>query len=539
MPKPIGISGVFTVAVLGLGAVALAGAVTAAERDKWIVDESSGCGTSNPFPSPDESIKWFGGCKDGRLHGSGTLIWYRGKVEAERNDGTFKDGELQGEAIIAYPDGHVIVGQYNAGRRHGRFITIKPNRAHVEASYRNGKLTSQRTLGPQEVAAWKRERAARLAASLPKGTPRLAEAAPRAAAPRPQPAAPRAAAPRPQPATPRAAAPRPATPRPPPAAQPQSLAWAGAAPPRSAPRAARSAQWAQPSPASASRTLTRTANGGAASNGSAAAIPARPVASPRGIGVAPRRTARFAGKPVRGRPSATELARYYAGTDSVATGYQRPVARPPAAFAPPVLRPPNGTRKPLVVAAPQDAAEADRLFTNGYQSERAGRFFEAEQIYERILMQFPSAQSAVLANTRLDALRNRNGADGAPGGTFYADRGTRSGGARVVAVNAPNPVRQGGGRGSRVDRESLYKESADIGRRVCTVDGLYEDGARWCGVVVRDESSHFRVEVRRVELPGFGTVGIGRSTCTGNTFINWFSRGASVRVPKQCLAFHG
>ena len=517
MPNQLGITGVFTVAVLGLGAVALAGAATAAERDKWVVDGASGCGTSNPFPSPEESIKWFGECKDGRLHGSGTLIWYRGQAETERNDGTFKDGELQGEAIITYPDGHIIVGQYNSGRRHGRFVTIKPNGAHVEASYRNGKLTSQRTLDAREIVAWKRERAARLAASLPKGTPRLAEAGPRRAAPRP--ATPRAAAPRPQPA-----------------ARPQSLAWA--APPRSAPRAVRSAQWAQPS--SAPRPLTRTANGGAASNGSAAAIPARPVVPPRGTNLAPRRTARFAAKAVRGRPSATELARYYAGTGGVATGYQGPRVRPPAAPAP-LLRPPNGTRKPLMVAAPasHDATEADRMFTNGYQSERAGRFFEAEQIYERILMQFPSAQSAVLANTRLDALRNRNGADGAPGGTFHADRGTRGGGARVVAVNAPNPVRQDGGRGPRVDRVSLYKESADIGRRVCTVDGLYEDGARWCGVIVRDESSHFRVEVRRVELPGFGTVGIGRSACTGNTFINWFSRGASVRVPKQCLVFHG
>ncbi len=468
MPKQLGITGVFTVAVLGLGAATLAGAVTAAERDKWIVDESSGCGTSNPFPSPEESIKWFGECKDGRLHGRGTLIWYRGNAETERNDGTFKDGELHGEAIITYPDGHVIVGQYNAGRRHGRFITVTPDGTHIEASYRNGKPASQRTLGPGQVAAWKRERAARLAASLPEGPPRPA-------------------------------------------------------------------QWAAPSPASAPRPSTRPANRAVASNGSAAAVPARPVA-PRGTNVAPRSTARFATLPVRGRPSATELARYYAGAGGVATGYHGAVtpARPPAAFAP-LLRPPDGTAKPLVdpappaATAPHDAAEADKLFTKGYRSERAGRFVEAEGIYERILMQFPSAQSAVLANTRLDALRNRNGADG----------GTRGGGARGVAVYAPNPVRQYGGRGSRVDRASRYKESADIGRRVCTLGGLYEDGARWCGVIIGDESSHFRVEVRRVELPGFGTVGIGRSTCTGNTFINWFSRGASIRVPKQCLTVQG
>jgi len=512
MPKQLGIVGAFTVAVLGLCAGQLAGTVTAAENDKWIVDKASGCGTSNPFPSPDESIKWFGDCRDGRLHGRGTLIWYRGSVETERNDGTFKDGELHGEAIITYPDGHIIVGQYTAGRRHGRFVTIKPDGGHVEASYRNGKLESQRTLGPQEVAAWKRERAARLAATLPEGTPRLAEVAPRRVAPVAQPTPPPAAAP--------ATVPQPAAP-------PRSTAWAAA-------------PLAAPAPAS---TL-RPAGASGGSDRYAAAAPTRPVA-PRSNGIGARRSAGPATRPARGRPSATELARYYAGTEGVTTAYRGPVAtaRPPVRTQP-ALRPPTAAAKPLLVPPPpvsasRDVAEADGLFTAGYRSERAGRFFEAEQIYERILMQFPSAQSAVLANARLDALRSRNGANGAPGSgdSDAVDASTRGRGARVVAVNAPNPVRQESGRGPRVERPSLYKESADVGRRVCTVDGLYEDGARWCGVVVRDESSHFRVEVRRVELPGFGTVGIGRSPCTGNTFINWFSRGASVRVPKQCLSF--
>ncbi len=154
-------------------------------------------------------------------------------------------------------------------------------------------------------------------------------------------------------------------------------------------------------------------------------------------------------------------------------------------------------------------------------------------MYERILLEHPSAQTALLANARLDALRARNGANGESYTVAAAAPANR--GARVVAVNAPNPVRRPGA--ARAGGTNLFTELADVGRGVCTVDGLYEGGARWCGVVLRDEGSHYRVEVRRIELPEFGTIGIGRSPCTGNTFLNWFSRGTPLRVPKQCLGF--
>ena len=52
-------------------------ALAAAE---WIVDLERGCGTTNVFSDEDESIRWFGGCRDGKLDGPGVLIWYRGAV---------------------------------------------------------------------------------------------------------------------------------------------------------------------------------------------------------------------------------------------------------------------------------------------------------------------------------------------------------------------------------------------------------------------------------------------------------------------------
>ncbi len=497
MPNRLGIAGAVTLAAIGLCVTAMA-----AERADWIVDESNRCGTGNPFPNPGESIRWYGDCRDGRLHGRGILIWYRDNVETERDEGTFSGGELVGEAIITYPDGHVIVGHYDRGRRHGRFVTVRPDGAHLQASYVDGELRSQRTLSPQEIAAWKRERAARLTASLPAGTPRLAQAGPRSAA---------SVTPS-EPVSPAVSAADPSA----------KLSGLSAA--------ARAGAWiAKPKPAPTIGTEPRARQLAPRSAGSGPATPPPllyrpPLAAP--VPLSRRAT-------VRQRPTATELARFFAGAGNHGTG-QDGFAAP---LVPPRLRPPPRPNHFTALAAPtpqppvpaasggQGTTAADKAFAEGYRAERAGRFYEAEKAYEKIMVAHPSAPSAMLANARLESLRAR-GSNVRVGGR-----------ARVVAVNAPNPVRSQSEPGTRVGRLSLYKDSADLGRTVCTINGLYEDGAKWCGIIIRDEVSHFRVEVRRVELPGFGTIGIGRSTCTGNTFINWFSRGGAVRVPKQCMSY--
>ncbi len=105
---------------------------------------------------------------------------------------------------------------------------------------------------------------------------------------------------------------------------------------------------------------------------------------------------------------------------------------------------------------------------------------------------------------------------------------------RVVAVNSPVPARAA----TRANpHQSLNTDSPDLHRRVCTRPGLYDNGAKWCGTIRRDEGQYIRVDVADVELPRFGTIGISRSVCSGNTFLNWFSRGSQVLVPKTCMAF--
>jgi|GEM_PF-1679034 len=120
----------------------------------WIKDPQTGCATTNPFPNPSESIRWSGACADGKLEGRGTLVWYRNGVETERNDGTFRLGEMDGYAVTRYPDGNVVHGQYKQGQRHGSFMTIRAGGEYVSASYADGRLAAQRRLTPAQAQQW-------------------------------------------------------------------------------------------------------------------------------------------------------------------------------------------------------------------------------------------------------------------------------------------------------------------------------------------------------------------------------------------------
>jgi len=191
------------------------------------------------------------------------------------------------------------------------------------------------------------------------------------------------------------------------------------------------------------------------------------------------------------------------------------------------------------VAAPQvqGNAMADALFAQAYQLEMSGRFFEAEKAYEGVLVNHPSAPSAVLANTRLNALRQVSRGGATIVGAAQTAYAPATADAPVVSVNNPMPATSAAlqaGRGSS-NNPTLALQSDLINREVCTQEGIYGNEARWCGLVRFDEGEFLRVEIRDVKLPSFGQIGITRSACTGNQLVTWFSRGTSLRVPKRCM----
>ena len=217
-------------------------------------------------------------------------------------------------------------------------------------------------------------------------------------------------------------------------------------------------------------------------------------------------------------------------------------------YSQPVAYPIVG-QAPYAAAVPPVYAEAaDAEFAQAYQYERSGRFYEAENIYERIIMQYPSASSALLANARLNYLRDRTRQQGVQlaASTTVASAGLppvvapRSASGRVVAVNSPYPS-SSMLPSTTVSRENpdIIRESEALYKTVCSRTGVFSSNAGWCGIVTREQGAYYHVEVRELTLPGFGIIGISRTPCTGNAFLTWLSRGSSVRVPKQCMAIQG
>ncbi len=576
-----------------------------------IVDAVSRCATSNPFANEDETIRWYGACKDGKLEGQGTLIWYVKNIETERNVGVFRGGEFDGEVVTTYPDGQVVVGAYRNGARDGDFTVVKADGSHVRASYAGGTLMAQRDMSMNEVDSWRRQRnsaggtlLAQAALAAPQATAttsaanqrlvsgatatapamdRVSAAPPVRQEPVVQAASMTGLAPAPvqtamvQPAM-MAAPPAmaaPATPvamMAPSAAVPVVRPFAG-----TQPAALRAQRGSSPMASLADQYAGRDGPWVVSSgNAPLAAMPvamAAPAASAAPVLRPPpaRNTAAARNSaPVLRAPAGADVrdtAAQYAGQDgpwvitaSAASSQQAQILRAPSyaesapvyvAPAPVYVAPPAPVQtqrqvQPAMqmaavpsVAAPQvqGNAIADTLFAQAYQLEMSGRFFEAEKAYEAVLLNHPSAPSAVLANTRLNGLRQVSRGGATIVGAAQAGYAPASADAPVVSVNNPMPATSAAlqaGRGSS-NNPTLALQSDLINREVCTQEGIYGNEARWCGLVRFDEGEFLRVEIRDVKLPSFGQIGITRSACTGNQLVTWFSRGTSLRVPKRCM----
>ncbi|MEE8332337.1 MAG: hypothetical protein V3R85_00700 [Alphaproteobacteria bacterium] len=142
-----------------------AGPLAAAEGLS-ITDPVSRCGTTSSFSTPGENIRWYGECSDGKLSGKGTLIWYNGQIETERNEGTFRQGEFHGNVLTSFPDGRAVYGQYWTGVRHGYFLVVQADRNAQKATYEKGKLKSSKQLSAAEARDWRQRRRQRSAAAL-------------------------------------------------------------------------------------------------------------------------------------------------------------------------------------------------------------------------------------------------------------------------------------------------------------------------------------------------------------------------------------
>ncbi|MEE8445283.1 MAG: hypothetical protein V3S44_08020, partial [Alphaproteobacteria bacterium] len=143
----------------------------AAAEGQWIVDPVTRCGTTSSFSTQGENIRWYGECRDGKLDGKGTLIWYNGQIETERNEGMFREGEFHGDVLTTFPDGRAVYGQYWTGVRHGYFLVVQADRGTLKATYEKGKLKSSKMVSAAEARDWQQRRRQRLA-TAPRPAPK-------------------------------------------------------------------------------------------------------------------------------------------------------------------------------------------------------------------------------------------------------------------------------------------------------------------------------------------------------------------------------
>ncbi|NQV79782.1 MAG: hypothetical protein HQ495_04465, partial [Alphaproteobacteria bacterium] len=465
---------------------------TVAGQPGWIVDPVSNCATSNPFARPDEEIRWFGSCEDGRLSGKGTLVWYVERIESERNDGTFRAGEFHGEVITTYPDGEVIVGGYVDGVRDGAFTVISTTGAHLRAMYRGGELVSESEMTVTQVDTWRNQRAAsfpgvllaqaasqspQVTASSPSANRQViadAPAASRATVARL--AALDALAPRaPQvqlaraDATDRVTQPRELD------ASPRSVAFvvsrdgaalSSIAPTEQSSYAQRTAHVTealggrvqvaaldtavpavrQPAVATAAASVLAPETSFAATgtvlitgDGRPTPLEIAQVARPTAVRLAVPRTA----EALRiERDDTGSLAQRFAGRDGpwvIGANNSAVTLRGPAVARVPVA-PVAVSPAPLVSPSGLSAAPltADTLFSTAYRLELQGRYGEAERLYHDLLVAHPSAPAALLANARLEALVGARGtvqvAQNAPLAGAPSGRDQY-----VVSANSPTP----------------------------------------------------------------------------------------------------
>lgn len=555
----------------------------------WIVDPVSKCATSNPFARADEEIRWFGTCEDGRLTGRGTLVWYIEGIESERNEGTFRAGEFDGEVITTYPDGEVIVGSYADGIRDGAFTIIGVAGSHVRANYRMGDLLDESEMTVAEVQSWQNERASAYPGVV------LAQAASQS----PQVSASSPSANR------QVIADAPAASRdtiallaaqPAPAQQVPVVQLARAdvgdtlqrAPVAVSPTRAMRSEIAVATAASEpnqSAYAQRTAHVTQALGGRmqlaalqvdpppAPRLPVVTAAAPVSVATTPERSFAATGTMLiagDGRPTQLEVARTggaepvaltaprltgalrierddsgslaqrYAGRDGpwvIGANAARQSGVQPLVVRAPVAEVAVTPAPPVAASGASPVRDADAMFAAAYQLELQGSYAAAERQYHDLLVTYPSAPAALLANARLESLAGSRGTvQVAQNQSAIAPVPQEQ---YVVSANSPSPRYSGLPPAGTVGNPALALESVLINKTVCSQNGLYANDARWCGLVTFDEGQFMRVEVTDITINGFGQIGITRSTCTGNTFLTWFSRGTSIRVPKRCMQVVG
>ena len=103
-----------------LSALLMVGIVYAQTSEEWAVDSKTGCRVHNPYPKPNETVEYFGNCKNGFADGPSTTIWYLNGAFNQRVEINYTDGKSYEQGTLIDRDGNKYVGEFQAGRFQGQ-----------------------------------------------------------------------------------------------------------------------------------------------------------------------------------------------------------------------------------------------------------------------------------------------------------------------------------------------------------------------------------------------------------------------------------
>jgi hypothetical protein len=150
----------------------------------------------------------------------------------------------------------------------------------------------------------------------------------------------------------------------------------------------------------------------------------------------------------------------------------------------------------LAVTSCSGPTDTELLFSQAWQAERAGSPEDALRAYGTLSRQYPDSPLASIASERVAALAGSSGAS------------------RPPRLEAKPP------------------ERGDV---VCTRPGLWRRDARWCGIVRDASEPWYRVELTQLRLGTMWALGLSSSTCSGDRFLSYWSYGARLWVPRDCV----
>ena len=122
---------------MGLALVMGMGVSHTTLANNWTTTSNNNCKAYNPNPVPNETATWSGECKDGYVHGQGTLQWYINGKPNETYVGSFSQGKIHGKGIYTWAGGSKYDGEFKDNIRHGLGKLTLVKGSNAIASYGN------------------------------------------------------------------------------------------------------------------------------------------------------------------------------------------------------------------------------------------------------------------------------------------------------------------------------------------------------------------------------------------------------------------